>query len=677
MPGASFRGDSETYGVFSERGRNMMKLRKRLIALAVSAVMAAGTCSFEAWAAPGGPSGTISQAAVQAYGGELGGMQYDVTFPVEGKKLSTALAVNDMKTFLGYKGQGYLYLTPSGLTNAEIFVNGSAVSLGSGQLADGNVLRVDISGVARNGANTIQVVNLQPDTGTLNVKIPYPVIIQGKPEEVGMSSQKLAMLDLLIEKEVQYGYPGGQLVIVKDGRMVKNTAYGYVNAYNRDGSHISDPVRTTVDTMYDLASNTKMYATNLSLEKLVDEGKLDISQKITDFFPNFRDPKGAKIRGKAELRVVDLLHHEAGFTAGPKFYREDMDVDDQVADGVNRVYSLDKQTTKTAILERLPLEYQPHSKTLYSDVDYMLLGFIVEEITGMPLDQYVRENFYQPMGLSRITFCPLQNGFAREDCAATELNGNSRDGINPFAVNRDYTIQGEVHDEKAFYSMGGVSGHAGLFANGASLAAVCQVMMNGGYGENRFFSGDVIELFTKPKDSENSYGLGWRRNGRESYEWAFGEQADLDVIGHTGWTGTLTVIDRDNNLIIVWLTNAKNSPVIDPAADKNTFVGDMFLCKTYGTIPTLVYESMNGSGTAGMDALLAQLVEDKVNLMAAQPKKQNYANVQDLYALADVAVTRAEQTRGSENARRAREAVAKLPDGAEKAAFEGRLNAVR
>lgn len=92
------------------------------------------------------------------------------------------------------------------------------------------------------------------------------------------------------------------------------------------------------------------------------------------------------------------------------------------------------------------------------------------------------------------------------------------------------------------------------------------------------------------------------------------------MIGHTGWTGTLTVIDRDNNLIIVWLTNAKNSPVIDPAADKNTFVGDMFLCKTYGTIPTLVYESMNGSGTAGMDALLAQLVEDKVNLMAAQPQ---------------------------------------------------------
>ncbi len=651
-----------------------MRLKKRLAALTMSAVMFMGAFGLEAWGAPG-PSGTIPQTAVQVFSGETGGMQYDVTFPVDGKKMSTALAVNDMKTFWGYQGQGYIYLTAEGAASAEIFVNGAAVSLGGG-LQSGAV-KVDISGVTRNGANTIQVVNVKPDTASINVKIPYPVIIQGKPEDVGMSSQKLEMLDLLIRKEVEYGFPGGQLVIVKDGRMVKNTSYGYLNAYNRDGSRMAEPVKATVDTMYDLASNTKMYATNLALEKLVDEGRLDINQKITEFFPNFRDPRGAKIKGKAELRVSDLLHHEAGFTAGPKFYREDMDVDDQVADGVNQVYSLDKETTKTAILERLPLEYTPHSKTLYSDVDYMLLGFIVEHITGMPLDQYVRENIYRPMGLGRITFNPLLNGFAREDCAATELNGNSRDGINPFTVNRDYTIQGEVHDEKAFYSMGGVSGHAGLFANGASLAAVCQVMMNGGYGENRFFSRDVIEQFTKPKDSDSSYGLGWRRNGGESYEWAFGEQADLDVIGHTGWTGTLTVIDPDQNLIIVWLTNAKNSPVIDPVSDKNTFVGDMFLSKTYGTIPTLVYESMNGSGTGSMDALLAQLVADKANIMASQPKLQNYASNQDLCALADVAVTRAEQTRGSENVRRAREAVAKLPDGAEKTAFEARVNAVQ
>lgn len=651
-----------------------MRRIKRFAALTMSAVLFMGVLGPEARGAVG-PSGMLPQTAVQEFSGETGGLQYDVTFPVDGKKLSTALAINDMKTFLGYEGQGYIYLTSEGAASAEIFINGAALALGTGLPA--GMVKVDISSVTRNGSNTIQVVNVKPDTAAINVKIPYPVIIPGKPEDVGMSSQKLGLLDLLIQKEVEYGFPGGQLVIVKDGRMVKNTAYGYLNAYNRDGTHMTEPASANTDTMYDLASNTKMYATNLALEKLVDEGKLDINQKITDFFPNFRDPKGAKIKGKPELKVVDLLHHEAGFTAGPKFYREDIDVDDQVADGMNRVYSLDKETTKTAILERLPLEYAPHSKTLYSDVDYMLLGFIAEHITGMPLDQYVRETFYRPMGLERITFNPLLSGFTGEDCAATELNGNSRDGINPFAVNRDYTIQGEVHDEKAYYSMGGVSGHAGLFANGASLAAVCQVMMNGGYGENRFFSKDVIEQFTKPKDSNSSYGLGWRRNGGESYEWAFGQQADTDVIGHTGWTGTLTVIDPDNQLIIVWLTNAKNSPVINPAADKNTFLGDMFLCKTYGTIPTLVYESMNGSSTGSTDALLAQLVADKTNIMAAQPKLQNYASIRDLYALADVAVTRAEQTRGSENVRRAGEALAQLPDGAEKTAFEARVNAVR
>ena len=108
------------------------------------------------------------------------------------------------------------------------------------------------------------------------------------------------------------------------------------------------------------------------------------------------------------------------------------------------------------------------------------LGLIVEQVTGMELDAYVEENIYKPLGLDHIVFNPLQKGFEKDQCAATELNGNSRDGAISFTVNRTDTIQGEVHDEKAFYAMNGVSGHAGLFADAQDLGRLAQVMLNQG-----------------------------------------------------------------------------------------------------------------------------------------------------------------------------------------------------
>ncbi|MEG1206681.1 MAG: penicillin binding protein PBP4B [Angelakisella sp.] len=659
-----------------------MKQSNKFLSIIMALAISAATfgCSTPQVAPTPAPS-SVSTApqeenaiVVSLYSGQLGEMQYDVTFPLPIKSLDTSLSINNMKTFKGYKNQGQLYLIPTGVTSAEIFINGKKLETGDLLRESGKTLVADISGMTNNETNTIQVCNIEPADATIQIKIPYPTVMEGKPEDVGISAEKLSLLDTLIQKEIDYGFPGAQLAIIKDGVLIKNTAYGYINAYNPDGTPMENPVATTIDTMYDLASNTKMYSVNYALQKLVSEKKLDIKTKIVDIFPNFKDPAGAAITGKANLTVEDLLHHEAGFTPGPKFHIEDVDVDDKVEDGVNTIFSLDKATTKTAILEKLPLEYEPHTQATYSDVDYMLLGFIIEEITGQSLDAYVKESFYTPMGLDHITFAPLQNGFKKEDCAATELNGNSRDGVVSFKANRTGTIQAEVHDEKAFYAMGGISGHAGLFANANQLAKLCQVMLNGGgYGEHRFFEAKVIDQFTKPKDGNDSYGLGWRRNGPDVYEWAFGEQTANGTYGHTGWTGTLTVIDPEEDLVIVWLTNAKNSPVIDPKADKNLFYGDVFLSKCYGTIPTMVYESLIDSSVDSMDALFAQMVEDKENVLVAREKLRSKASDQSLYALADLVVTRAEETKSAENKARAEVAVTSLPDGAEKTAFTERL----
>lgn len=167
----------------------------------------------------------------------------------------------------------------------------------------------------------------------------------------------------------------------------------------------------------------------------------------------------------------------------------------------------------------------------------MLLGFIIEKITNKRLDQYVKEALYEPLGLKNVTFNPLDNGFKADGIAATELNGNTRDGLITFDNMRTDTIQGTVHDEKAYYAMGGISGHAGLFANASDLAVLVQTVMNrGGYGNTMLFSEDVHDQFIKPKDTSVTYGLDWRCKGHIGYQWASRQLQTLRATMPSSWT---------------------------------------------------------------------------------------------------------------------------------------------
>ena len=125
--------------------------------------------------------------------------------------------------------------------------------------------------------------------------------------------------------------------------------------------------------------------------------------------------------------------------------------------------------------------------------------------------------------MKHTVFKPLNKGFKEKDFAATERIGNTRDGLLNFPNMRTYTLQGEVHDENAYYSMGGVSGHAGLFSNTYDLAVLLQVMLNdGGYGDIKLFDKETIDIFTTPSKHKPTFGLGWRINGDESMNWMFG-----------------------------------------------------------------------------------------------------------------------------------------------------------
>lgn len=215
-------------------------------------------------------------------------------------------------------------------------------------------------------------------------------------------------------------------------------------------------------------------------------------------------------------------------------------------------------------------------------------------INGHRVDTYLKQTFFGPMGLDHITYNPLKAGFSPDDCAATELNGNTRDHSEYYEGYRTQTLQGEVHDEKAYYNMAGVSGHAGLFASATNLATLASVMLTGGYGEHRFFSKDVMDAFVAPKsEKQPTWGLGWYRNadaGRTKY---FGTQSSRGTVGHQGWTGTLTMIDPSRNLVVAYLTNKINSPVTDVSENPDRFDGNWYTAATLGFIPQIISIGMD------------------------------------------------------------------------------------
>lgn len=411
----------------------------------------------------------------------------------------------------------------------------------------------------------------------------YPTLSKAtKPEDAGFSSKGLKEIDKLINEEIKNGFPGAVLIIIKDGRIVKNSAYGSAKIYEKS-DQLKHPQKMKTGIMFDLASNTKMYAVNFVLQHLVSEGKVDLQEKIQHVFPEFKDSNEDEVKGKDELRIIDLLHHTGGFPSSVHYHNPDR---------AGELYSQERTKTLEMLL-KTPLQYEPGTKQIYSDIDYMLLGFIIEKITGEQLDSYTENHIYKPLGLKHTLFNPLRKGFKEKEFAATELNGNTRDGVISFPNIRTYTLQGEVHDEKSFYSMDGVSGHAGLFSTTRDLAVLMQVMLNnGGYGKVKLFDKETIDQFVKPYEMNPTYGLGWRLNGDSSMEWMFSKYAGNEVFGHTGWTGTVTVIDRENNLAIALLTNKKHSPVIDPLKDPHKFYGDIYSISQYGNVVSAVYEAL-------------------------------------------------------------------------------------
>ncbi|MDR2860738.1 MAG: serine hydrolase, partial [Elusimicrobiota bacterium] len=227
---------------------------------------------------------SISSRDISTLGKILNQPQTDRFFPLnpKDKNYIRSILPSSFVQFIGYEKQGYIIVVPKDVEKFDIFINDSKID--SSLLQKNKINKINISKFTKNGTNIIQVSNIIGN-GYVRVQIPYPEIIEALDEYKDNNTFKL--IDAIISAEVRNGFPAAQLVIIKDGKMIKRTSYGYINNYMPNGKPMPEEQKIKVDnnTMFDLASNTKMFATNFAAQKLVSDGKISVEDLISKYIP--------------------------------------------------------------------------------------------------------------------------------------------------------------------------------------------------------------------------------------------------------------------------------------------------------------------------------------------------------------------------------------------------------
>ena len=345
------------------------------------------------------------------------------------------------------------------------------------------------------------------------IDLAQDVVRTDVPEAGGFRRDSLDRLDLIMRKAItDSAFPGGQLLVARSGILVYNKSFGSLE-YDRKSPRVNS------NTLYDLASLTKVVATTSAVMKLYDDGRIQLDDPVVRYIPAFGN------RGKEKITIRNLMLHNGGLPPFKLLYLT-CSSPQQVLDSVYRT----------------ELIYPTGDSTVYSDFDFIVLGKIVEKISGATLDRFVDSTFFKPLAMTRTMFKPPAS--LVDNVAPTELD----------TVFRKQLVRGVVHDENAF-ALGGVSGHAGLFSTASDLAVFMQMLMNGGrYGGKRLLKPETVRLFTTKQRPKSTRGLGWDTktvNGYSSAGSLFSEQS----FGHTGYTGTSVWADPDKNLFVILLTN--------------------------------------------------------------------------------------------------------------------------
>ncbi|MFQ3206637.1 MAG: N-acetyl-anhydromuramyl-L-alanine amidase AmpD [Glaciecola sp.] len=445
--------------------------------------------------------------------------------------------------FKAYKGSGELIIETNNTVSADIYINGMKLNLAAFEAFEMRTVSIDRRTV--DGLNSLRVENIRPQGANIAINIPYPTLDYA----LAPSNSLFDSVDQFIKEEVINGFPGAAIAVVYKGKVIKRASYGYAKKYAAKGDLLAPFELMTPEHIFDLGSNTEVFATSLALMQLVSAGQIDIFKPIQYYLPEYRG------NGRELILIKDLLSHSSGYADNVSFYRPDNKYGDYF-------YSQNKLKTSRLLFTALPFESISGSTQQFSAINFMLLGLLVERVAGMPLDQYSREKIYAPMGLENTLFTPLQAGFTADKFAATAADTNSLTAYTDIPNARENTLQGEVLDANAFYSMDGVSGHAGLFSTIDDLAILSQMMLNGGgYGDVKLFNQATTARFSNPVGPSNSIGLGWQLPDDKSRKALFGAFASASAYGHNSRVGTAVVIDPDYDLAIILLTNKHHTKV--------------------------------------------------------------------------------------------------------------------
>ncbi len=347
------------------------------------------------------------------------------------------------------------------------------------------------------------------------IEIPQSILREDKSEIAGFDSQKLRKIESTINQAIRDSvFPGASVAVARNGILAYHESFGYHDYTKRRKVNKTD--------MYDVASITKVAATTLAAMKLVDEGELSLDDKVADFLTDFEESP------RDEITIKHLLNHTSGL---PAF----------------RTY-VDEITERQALLEAIrseELENDPGEKYTYSDLGFILLGNIIEDVTGESLHRYLTRNFYYPLGMQWTMFNPLHR--SRNYANRTPPTEND-------TIYRNKEIRGEVHDERAYY-LGGVAGHAGLFSTAQNLSIFSHLLLNEGtYAGRNYISPETIEKFTELQDTPGHRALGFDLKSKDGFTTA-GQLTGERTFGHLGFTGTSLWIDPDENLSIILLSN--------------------------------------------------------------------------------------------------------------------------
>ena len=349
-----------------------------------------------------------------------------------------------------------------------------------------------------------------------------PGLHHAQPAEAGFDPDRLeAALDMVAAEVTDGRLPGAVVAVARGGALVAHRAMGWAQFQPEQ-----DRRPMTLDTLFDLASLTKVMATLPCVLRLLDRGALRLEDRLGDYFPLFAGD------GKEGVLIRHLLTHTAGLQPWLALEKE----------AGSRADLIDRICTA-------PLQEQPGTKVIYSDLSFILLGELVAKLSGQPLDQHVREAVFAPLGLPDAGFNPAPG--LRRRCAATEY----REHLGRYQI-------AEVHDQRAA-RFGGVAGHAGLFATAAEVAAYGQMWLRDGAGQIPTQIPHILTPTTVAKATrdqtphlEDARGLGWIVLRPGATGTSCGTHFTPGAFGHTGFTGTSLWVDPARELVAVLLTNS-------------------------------------------------------------------------------------------------------------------------